>query len=55
MEKLPPKPKLERQEKIGNHGEVVSQLTPESEAAYAKWLRDVHFAKRSLHKRLEEK
>lgn len=55
MEQLPPKPKLERQERIGQHGEIISELTPESEVAYAKWLRDVGFARRALHKSLKEK
>lgn len=53
---LPQKPQLEHQQRVGQYGEIVIELTPESEAAYSKYLRDLHFAKiaiRSLNETTE--
>lgn len=54
MRELPPKPELERRERIGQYGEVVSELTPESEILWANYLRDLHFAKIALRRYNEE-
>lgn len=45
---LPPKPQLEHRVRIGSYGEAVKELTPESEKAWAKYLRDSHFAKAAM-------
>ena len=49
---LPRKPELQRQERIGEYGEVVIELTPESEKEWADYLRELHFAKVALAKGL---
>lgn len=38
------KPKLERKESIGQYGEIVNELTPESELIWSNYLRAKHFA-----------
>ena len=48
----PRKPELQRQERIGQYGEIVSELTPESEKEWAEYLRTLHFAKIALAKGL---
>lgn len=50
MGELLPKPELSHRQRIGEFGEVVTELTPESEAAWAEYLRELHFAKVALAK-----
>lgn len=38
------KPKLERRERIGEHGEIVVELTQESERKWAEYLHKKHLA-----------
>ena len=47
---LPPKPELERRERVGQFGEIVSELTPESEVLWANYIRDLHLAKIALNR-----
>lgn len=47
---LLPKPELSHRQRIGEFGEVVTELTPESEVAWAEYLRELHFAKVALAK-----
>lgn len=51
---MPPKPKLERVERKGYYGETVSELTPESELRWAKYLRELNFAKQALRRKNDE-
>ena len=36
---LPPKPQLEYRERVGQFGEIIQELTPESEMEYTEYLR----------------
>ena len=47
---LPRKPKLEQQQKIGQYGEIVVELTSESEILWSNYLRQLHFVKAALYK-----
>lgn len=47
MEK-PKKPELEKREKVGEFGEIVEELTPQSEALWAEYLRKLHFAEAAI-------
>lgn len=47
---MPPKPELERRERVGQYGEVVDELTPESEVVWAKYLRDLRFARIAIRR-----
>ena len=51
---LPPKPELERRERIGQYGEIVSELTPDSEQRLAEYLRKLHFARIAIRSANEE-
>ena len=50
MTELPPKPELEHRERVGEYGEIISELTPDSEHRNAEYLRTLHFAKVALYK-----
>ena len=39
MTEMPQKPELEKRQRIGSFGEIVEELTPESEIAWADYLR----------------
>ena len=41
---LPPKPEPERRQRIGQYGEIVDELTPESEIRWANYLREKRLA-----------
>lgn len=45
---LPKRPELEKQEKVGQYGEIVIGLTPESEKIWSDYLTRLHFAKIAL-------
>lgn len=47
---LPPKPELERRERVGQYGDTVSELTPDSEQRWSNYLRDLHFAKIAIRR-----
>lgn len=47
---LPKKPSLEYEEKTGQHGEIIQQLTPESERIWSNYLTELAVAKRALYK-----
>ena len=42
---LPPKPKLEHRVRMGENGEVIKELTPESEVIHADYLMAVRLAR----------
>ena len=44
------KPTLERRERIGAYGEIVSELTPESEQIWADYLRREQLARIALYR-----
>lgn len=44
------KPTLERRERIGAYGEIVSELTPESEQIWADYLRRERLARIALYR-----
>ena len=48
------KPKLERRERIGSYGEIVSELTPESERIWAEYLRNERLARIAIYKAQNE-
>lgn len=51
------RPKLERRQSVGQYGEIVDELTPESEARWAEYLRQQRMAKlaiRSTNERTTE-
>ena len=48
------KPTLERRERIGAYGEVVSELTPESEQIWADYLRRERLARMALYRTQNE-
>ena len=48
------KPKLERRARIGQHGEAIVELTPESEAAWSRYLMDRTMAKIALSRAANE-
>lgn len=48
------KPKLERRERIGQYGEIVSELTPESERIWAEYLRQERLARIAIYKAQNE-
>lgn len=50
MTELPPKPELERRQRVGQYGEIVDELTPESEQRWAAYLRELHLAKIAIRK-----
>ncbi len=54
MMELPPKPELEWRERAGQYGEIVSELTPNSEQQWSDYLRDLHFAKIAIRRYNEE-
>jgi hypothetical protein len=47
MEK-PQKPDLEMREREGRHGEIVVELTPESENRWAEYLRQMNFYRMAM-------
>lgn len=51
---LPPKPELEWRERPGRCGEIVRELTPDSEQRWSDYLRDLHFAKIAIRRYSEE-
>ena len=46
--RLPERPQLEHRQREGRFGEVVEELTPESEKIWAEYLRNLHFAKAAI-------
>ena len=48
------KPNLERRERIGAYGEIVSELTPESELIWADYLRRERLAQMALYRTQNE-
>ena len=48
------KPKLERRERIGRYGEIVIELTPESEQIWAEYLRNEQLARIAIYKAQNE-
>ena len=44
------KPTLERRERIGAYGEIVTELTPESERIWADYLRREQLARIALYR-----
>lgn len=48
------KPILERRERIGQYGEIVSELTPESERIWAEYLRNERLARIAIYKAQNE-
>ena len=48
------KPTLERRERIGAYGEVVIELTPESELIWAEYLRQERLARIAIYKAQNE-
>ena len=51
----PQKPNLEYQEHLDSNGVIVRSLTPESEALWSNYLREDHFARAAIYRRLHEK
>ena len=48
------KPTLEHRERIGAHGEIVTELTPESEQIWADYLRREQLARIALYRTKHE-
>lgn len=48
------KPTLEHRERIGSYGEIVSELTPESERIWAEYIRNERLARIAIHKAQNE-
>ena len=48
------KPKLERRERIGRYGEIVIELTPESEQIWSEYLRNEQLARIAIYKAQNE-
>lgn len=46
---LPKKPELKREYKQGPYGEIVEQLTSDSEALWSRYLTELNFAKRAIY------
>lgn len=44
------KPTLERRERVGRYGEIVSELTPESERIWAEYLRQERLARIAIYR-----
>jgi hypothetical protein len=55
MEELPPKPELETRERVGQFGEIVEELTPESEEKWAQYLRDRRLAEIAIYRSTHDK
>lgn len=51
---LPPKPELERRQRVGQYGEIVDELAPESEQRWAAYLRELRLAKIAIRRVNEE-
>lgn len=51
---MPEKPQLERRERVGQFGETVSELTPESERLWAEYLRQERLARIAIYKTQQE-
>ena len=47
---LPPKPELEQRERVGQFGEIVEELTPESEVRWAEHLRQKRLAEIAIRR-----
>lgn len=45
---LPPKPKLDYRERNGTYGELIRELTPESEIVWSRYLTELHLAKAAI-------
>lgn len=50
---MPQKPNLEHRERIGEFGEMIDELTPESERAWTDYLRESRFAALALRRQNE--
>ena len=48
------KPKLEHRERIGQYGEIVIELTPESEQIWSEYLRNEQLARIAIYKAQNE-
>ena len=48
------KPKLEHRERVGECGEIVSELTPESEQIWSEYLRNERLARIAIYKAQNE-
>lgn len=46
---LPKKPALEHEYKNGQHGELIVQLTPESEILWSNYLRELNLARVAIY------
>ena len=44
-------PKLERRQRPGEHGEIVDELTPESEILWTQYLRETNLARIAINKK----
>lgn len=47
--KLPQKPELEKRTRKGRYGEIVEELTPQSEILWSDYLRALNIAQRAMY------
>ena len=47
---MPPKPELEHRQRVGQFGEIVEELTPESEIRWAEYLRRKRLAEIAIRR-----